>query len=202
MNFKTNYHTHCTFCDGKNTAEEMVLSAIEKANADNVIVFPNNKNIILAAEQAAELAECKVYIVPTVNVVQGLRAVMCYDFSISPEDNYKNMKDCYSEVVFGEITHSVKDTNVDDLDIKEGDLLGMDDSHIVVNSKDINFVMDTLLDKLGASDMDTISLFYGIDVKPEEADEMVEHIVSNYGDADVTAQFGGQQHYYYLISME
>ena len=185
-----------------NPSVDNILSCIKKANSDNVIIFPNNKNIILAAEQAASLAECNVLIVPTVNVVQGLRAAMCYDFSVSPDDNFNNMKDCYADVVFGEITHSVKNTNVDDLDIKEGDLLGIDGSHIVVNSTDINTVMDTLLDKLGAATKDTISLFYGSDVSQEDADKMAERIGSNYSDADVTAQYGGQQHYYYLISME
>lgn len=186
-----------------NPSTEDILNAVEKINAKNIIVLPNNKNIILAAEQAAKLSkDKKIYVVPSKTIPEGITAMINYNIGEGVEENVSNMTDSLSYVKTAMVTYAVRETSIDDKKIEEGDILGMLGGNISVVSKDIMEGTKELIDNAIDEDSEMISIYYGSDVKEEDADELAQYIEEKYPDCEVEVQMGNQPLYYYIISVE
>lgn len=185
-----------------NPSTEDLLQSIEDANADNVIILPNNSNIIMAAQQAAEIAECKVKVVPTKTIPQGVAAMLGYELSNSIERNFENMKTMIEGVITGQVTYAVRDSSFDGNDIKEGDIMGLKDGKISVIGSDIHDSTFDLIDKMMHEDAEIVTLFYGEETKEEDANKLAQELAEKYNDVDFEVYYGGQPLYYYIISVE
>jgi DAK2 domain fusion protein YloV len=184
-----------------------ILDAVAKVNADTVIVLPNNKNIILAANQAAIMSEDsedgkKIVVVPSKTVPQGITAIINYVPDASAEDNIAAMTDSLSTVNTGEVTYAVRDTVIDDVTIKQGDFMGIGDKGILGVGSDIADVTFDMLEKMMNDDLELISVYYGEEVDEKDADALRERISSKFPQCDVELQYGGQPIYYYIVSAE
>lgn len=180
-----------------------IATAVQKINAENVFVFPNNKNITLAAEQAKALVENRtIHVIPTKNVPQGFAAALTFSPDASVEENKTNMIHALDNVKAGMVTHAVRTTNVNGFSIKEGDIIGLDDKKILAKSKSIDDTVLALLDKLKEDYHEVITLYYGTDVKEEEAAALAEKVSEAFPDCDVDFHNGGQPVYYYILSLE
>ncbi len=185
-----------------NPSVEDILDAINKVNADNVFILPNNKNIILASEQAKELASCNVYVIPTTDIPQGISVALAYNPEDTPENNDKKMRRELNNIKCGQITHAVRNTSIDGFDVNIGDYIGLDDKKIVAKNTEITEVTLETIGKLIDEDSELVTLYYGAEVKEKEAEEMAEKIEEKYPDLEVTYYYGGQPHYFYLIGIE
>ncbi len=186
-----------------NPSTEDVLEAIDHVNADNIFIFPNNKNIILAANQAASLAEDKnIVVIPTKTIPQGITAIINFMPERTPEENEENMTQEISLVKTGQITYAVRDTVIDEKEIKCGDYMGIGDKSIMSVGKDRDETLKDMIAQLVDEDSSIISLYYGEDVTEEEADAIGAYLEETYPDVDVEIDFGGQPIYYYIISVE
>lgn len=185
-----------------NPSVDDILTAVNKINSDNIIILPNNKNIILAAEQAKELTEKKCFVVPTVNVPQGIAAAIAFDTDISAEDNVEAMAEALAAVKYGQVTYAVRTTKIDGFALKEGDIIGLNDKHIIAKGKAVTDVAESVIGKLIDDTSEIITLYYGNGVSEEEANELVHHLEEKYPDFEIVAYYGGQPHYYYMISVE
>lgn len=185
-----------------NPSVEDILNAVEKINSDNIIILPNNKNIIMAAEKVKELTQKKVYVVPTKEVAQGIRAAFAYDANKSVEENVSEMIASYEDLKCGEVTNAVRNTSLDGFDIKEGDIIGLDGKTIIADSKSVEETALAVVDKLVDEWSEVITLYYGEGVSKEETEKLVAKLKEKYEDFDIVSYYGGQPHYYYLISIE
>ncbi len=186
-----------------NPSASDIATAVQKINADNVFVFPNNKNIILAAEQAKALVENRtIHVIPTRNVPQGFAAALAFSPDASVEENKTNMIHALDNVKAGSVTHAVRTTSVNGFNIKEGDIIGLDDKKILSKSESIDETVLKLLDKLKEDQHEVITLYYGADVKEEDAAALSEKVAEAFPDCDVDYHSGGQPVYYYLVSLE
>ena len=186
-----------------NPSTEDMLNAIDAVNADTVYILPNNKNIILAAEQAKGLTEDKtVVVVPSKTVPQGITAVISYMAGKSPEENLETMQEEMSRVKTGQITYAVRNTTIDDVEIKEGDIMGLGDSGILAVGNNIEDTAFEMIGKMVDEDCEIITLYYGADTQEEKAEALYKRVADHYPDCDVEMQSGGQPIYYYLISAE
>lgn len=185
-----------------NPSVEDILNAVEKINSDNIIILPNNKNIIMAAEKVKELTQKKVYVVPTKEVAQGIRAAFAYDANKSVEENVSEMIASYEDLKCGEVTNAVRNTSLDGFDIKEGDIIGLDGKTIIADSKSVEEAALAVVDKLVDEWSEVITLYYGEGVSKEETEKLVAKLKEKYEDFDIVSYYGGQPHYYYLISIE
>ena len=186
-----------------NPSTEDVLDAISKVNAETVFVFPNNKNIILAANQAAEIEEEKqVIVIPTKTIPQGISALISFDETATAEANQAGMEDAITAVKSGQVTYAVRDTSIDGKEIKTGDYMGIDDAGIQAVGQDITEVVKDLIGAMADEDSELLSIYYGSDVEEEKANELVEAVQAAYPDFEVEAHAGGQPIYYYILSLE
>lgn len=186
-----------------NPSTEDILNAVEKVNADTVFVLPNNKNIILAANQATELVEDKkVVVIPTKTVPQGVTAVINFVPDQSQEENEECMKDAISGVATGEVTYAVRDTVIDNITIKQGDYMGIGDAGILSVGSEIENVTFEMLQKFMTDDKELISIYYGSEVTEETAEQLRDRVSGAFPACDVELQFGGQPIYYYIVSAE
>ncbi len=185
-----------------NPSVDDILHAVEKVNADNVIVLPNNKNIIMAAERVAELTSKHCFVVPTAEVAEGISSAVVFDPSLSPEANVEQMKEAFGRINCGEVTCAVRKTELDGFSIKIGDFIGIDAKKIVSHSKTLDKAVLGLVDKLVGKDSEVITLYYGANVTKEESEAMTAEIEDKYPDCDVVCYYGGQPHYFYMISVE
>lgn len=186
-----------------NPSTEDVLDAISKVNAETVFVFPNNKNIILAANQAAEIAEEKqVIVIPTKTIPQGISALISFDETATAEANQAGMEDAITAVKSGQVTYAVRDTSIDGKEIKTGDYMGIDDAGIQAVGQDITEVVKDLIGAMADEDSELLSIYYGSDVEEEKANALVEAVQAAYPDFEVEAHAGGQPIYYYILSLE
>ena len=186
-----------------NPSTEDVLDAISKVNAETVFVFPNNKNIILAANQAAEIEEEKnVIVIPTKTIPQGISALISFDETATAEANQAGMEDAITAVKSGQVTYAVRDTSIDGKEIKTGDYMGIDDAGIQAVGQDITEVVKDLIGVMADEDSELLSIYYGSDVEEEKADALVEAVQAAYPDFEVEAHAGGQPIYYYILSLE
>lgn len=186
-----------------NPSTEDMLNAIDHVNAENIFILPNNKNIILAAEQAAELTEDKnIVVVPTKTIPQGITAVINFMEDKSPEENAETMADEMQNVKSGQVTYAVRDTSIDGKDIRVGDIMGIGENGIEAVGKDITATTMELLSGMIDEDTCLVSVFYGEGMKEEDAQNIADQIAEKYPDVEVEVQFGGQPVYYYILSVE
>jgi DAK2 domain fusion protein YloV len=186
-----------------NPSTEAFLNAIEKANAKTVYILPNNSNIVLAAQQAGEMTEsCDVKVVPTKTIPQGIAAMLSFMPENEAEDNFAAMCKSVDSIKSGRITYAVRDSQIDDKEIKEGDIMGMSDSGLVALGSDINSVFMETIDSMIDEDSGVITVFYGEEVDEETAGSLLEDIENAYPDCDVEMLSGGQPVYYYILSVE
>ena len=186
-----------------NPSTEDMLNAIDQVNADTIFILPNNKNIVLAANQAKALVEDKeIVVIPTKTVPQGVTAIINFMPDADVKTNEEAMLEGIQNVKSGQITYAVRDTHIDDKEIHEGDIMGIGDKGILAVGKEIEETTKDMLSQLVDDDSELISLYYGEDVKEEDAERFISEIESLYPDVDVDAHFGGQPIYYYVLAVE
>ena len=184
-----------------NPSTEDLVKAVEKINAENIYILPNNKNIILAAEQVSSiLEEQPITVLRSTTIPQGISALIAFQEEASPEENTKNMTESLKAVSSGEITYAVRDTTIDGREIHSGDILFLGDNGLLTAGKDILSAVKEALPKMGEGEI--LSLYYGEDVKAEDAEALVSEIQKDYPDLEIELQNGGQAVYYYLVSLE
>ena len=186
-----------------NPSTEDILDAVDRVNADTVFILPNNKNIILAANQAQSMCEDKkIVVIPTKTVPQGITAVINYVPELSIPDNESAMLNEIARVKTGQVTYAVRDTSIDGREIHQGDYMGIGDQGILSVSTDIRETVFEMMDQMIDADTELISIYYGKDVEPETAEAVCAEAESRYPGCDVELQSGGQPVYYYIISAE
>ena len=186
-----------------NPSTDDMLTAIDHVNADHIFIFPNNKNIILAANQAQSLTKDKdIIVIPTKTVPQGITAVINYMPEADVDTNIEAMKDGITHVKTGQVTYAVRDTHIDDKEIHEGDIMGIGDQGILSVSQSVEDAAKEMLAQLVDGDSELISLYYGQDVTEEDAAQFAQAVEELYPDMDVDLHSGGQPIYYYVLSVE
>ena len=186
-----------------NPSASDIATAAQKINAKNIFVFPNNKNIILAAEQARSLVENRViHVIPTKNVPQGFTAALEFNPEASVEENKTNMIHAMDNVKAGQVTYAVRTTTLNGFSIKQGDIIGLNDKKILAKSSSVEETTLKLIEHMKEDSQQVITLYYGEDVKEEEAAALCATIAEKYPDCDVDYHSGGQPVYYYIISLE
>ena len=180
-----------------------ILDAVDRVNAETIFVLPNNKNIILAANQAAELMTDKnLLVIPSKTIPQGITAVINYVPELSVDENEEAMLQEIGNVKTGQVTYAVRDTMIDDKEIKQGDFMGIGDKGILSVGRDMLFVTEEMVSEMVDEDSELISIYYGADITEEDAEKLRTDIETAYPSCDVELQFGGQPIYYYVISVE
>ena len=186
-----------------NPSTEDMLNAIEKVNADVIYILPNNKNIILAAEQAKSLVEDKkIFVVPSKTVPQGIAALINFLPDLSPEENLENMTAEMGHIRTGQITYAVRNTNIDGMEIHEGDIMGIGDSGMLAVGQDVEETVLETLKRMVDDESELISVYYGEDVTEEKAEALVKKAQEAFPNCEVELNDGGQPIYYYLLSVE
>ncbi len=186
-----------------NPSTEDMLNAIDKVNADAIFILPNNKNIILAANQAQSLVkDKKIIVIPTKTVPQGITAVINYVPDLSVEENTETMLSEMQKVATGQVTYAVRDTNIDGREIRQGDFMGLGDNGILSVGTAISTVAFELVEAMMTPEKELISIYYGEEIAEEDAEKLKEQIGEKYPDCDIELQCGGQPIYYYIISAE
>lgn len=180
-----------------------ILDAVDKVNAKTIFILPNNKNIILAANQAAELtAEKNLLVIPTKTIPQGITAVINFVPELSADENEETMLNEIGNVSTGQVTYAVHDAVIGDKDIKKGDYMGIGDNGILAVGVEMSGVAKDTLARMMGEDAELISIYYGSDVKPEDAEDFRMQIAEMYPECDIELQYGGQPIYYYVMSVE
>jgi DAK2 domain fusion protein YloV len=185
-----------------NPSTQSFIEKIEELNAENIIILPNNSNIILAANQSKEISKKNVIVIPTKTVPQGITALLEFNPELLPNDNMDLMTEAASEVKTGQVTYAVRDTSFKGKDIKQGDIIGIFDGEITCVGNDPEEVCGELLNKMVDEYSELISIYYGEDVKKESAESFSASVESSYGEMDVELHWGGQPLYYYIVSVE
>jgi dihydroxyacetone kinase-like predicted kinase len=185
-----------------NPSTEDILNSVNKVNAETVFIFPNNSNIILAANQAKTLAEKNVVVAPTKTIPQGISALMALDYDKSIEENIRKIEKAIAGVKSGLVTYAVRNSNYDGINIEEGNILGMVEGKIKGVGKDIMEVSHEVLEAMIDEDSSLISIYYGNNVTEDEAQKLAEEIGEHYSDCEIELHFGGQPLYYYIFSAE
>ena len=185
-----------------NPSTEDILRAIEKTPAEIVFVLPNNKNIIMAAQAAAELASRTVVVIPSKTVPQGISALLSFDAAMEPEENEAAMTECLSGVMTMQITYAARDSDFDGFEIHAGDYLGLCDGALVGTTRDISELLNAMADKTAAEGKEFVNIFYGADIREDDAAQALSLFQSRVPNAEINLVSGGQPIYYYLISAE
>lgn len=185
-----------------NPSTQDILKAINTVNAKNIFVFPNNKNIIMAAEQARDISDKNIIVIPTKSIPQGITAAISYNPDATPEENEAEMNEAISKVNTGQVTYAVRNTTFNDVEIKEGNVLGIYNGKLIKAGEDLNIVTKELLDNMIQEDSELITVFYGNDLGEEETQEIQDYINEKFPNCDLSVNYGGQPLYYYIISVE
>ena len=186
-----------------NPSTEDMLNAIEQVNAETIFILPNNKNIILAANQAGSLVKDKnIVVIPTKTVPQGITAVINYVPDLSVEDNTQAMFAEIETVHTGQVTYAVRDTVIEDKEIKQGDFMGLGDKGILSVGESMEAVTLDMIDEMMSNEIELISIYYGSDITEEEAQTLCDKLEEKYDSCDIELQYGGQPIYYYIVSAE
>lgn len=185
-----------------NPSTEDILKSADKINAENIIILPNNGNIILAANQAKSLSNKNIIVAPTKSIPQGIAALMTLDQEKPPEDNERKVSKAIGDVKTGLITYAVRDSNFDGVDIEEGNYLGMIEGKINAVGEDIYEVIYKVMDSMVDEDSSLITLYRGNDINEEESSKLEKDVKQRYPDCDVEMHYGGQPLYYYILSVE
>ena len=185
-----------------NPSTEDFMKAIEKLNAKNIIILPNNSKIIMAANQAKELSDKNIVVIPTKNVPQAFAALVTFDGDADIAENEANMMEALSTVKSGQVTYAVRDTVINDVEVKEGNIIGIAEGKLLSAGDKVDEITTDLIEKLVDEDSAIITLFYGEDTSKEDAQALRDALEENFEDVDVELHYGGQPLYYYLISVE
>lgn len=185
-----------------NPSTEDILNAINKVNGKNIIVFPNNGNIILAAEQARDLSNKNVYIVPTKTIPEAISSLLAFNPELEVEENLENMTEAMKNVVTGQVTYSVRDSEINNKKISKDDIIGISRGEVVCNGNSIEDVSVELIKNIVTEDSSLITIFYGDMIEEDTANKLGELIQNEFEDIDVEIIFGGQPIYYYIFSIE
>ena len=185
-----------------NPSTEDIVDAVKNINAEHIFIFPNNKNIIMAAQQAERLCGDNTCVIPTSSVNQSMACMICFDETLSPDENKAAFEEALAGVKSIQITHAVRDTSVDGTVIKEGDYLGILDGKIEASDSDIDSSVMSCLNAAIDDDSSVITVFYGNDIDEKTAADLKAKLENTYSDCDVFMHFGGQPVYDYLISVE
>ena len=185
-----------------NPSVDDILNAINQVNAKCVFVFPNNGNVIFAANQAAELAEKEVHVIPTKNVAMGIAAAVAFQDDVSGEENAKRMAEAAEHVKTGTVTYAVRDSEYNGVQIHKGDIIGMHNGKIEYCGNSVHDVVLDMMKAVVTDDAELITVYYGADTKKEDAEQVAAEIAEQYPNCDVDCLLGGQPLYYYLISVE
>ncbi len=185
-----------------NPSTEDILKAVEEINATNIIVLPNNGNIILAANQAKELSDKNLMVLPTKTIPEGISALLEFNEELEVMDNIENMTNAFERINTAQVTFSVRDTTLDGKEIKKDDILGINDGKLILVGKNIEEVTLKLIDSTLTDDSELITVFYGEDITEEEGKRIIDVLEERYSDFDIELIYGGQPIYYYLIAIE
>ena len=185
-----------------NPSTEDFMKAIDEMNANNIIILPNNSNIIMAANQAKELSDKNIIVIPTKNVSQAFAALVSFDGDSTIEENEANMLEALKTVKSGQVTYAVRNTVINDVEVKEGNIIGLGEGKLLSAGDDIDDITTKLIESLVDEDSAIITLFYGEDTKKEDAEALQEALEEKFEDIDIELYYGGQPIYYYLVSVE
>lgn len=185
-----------------NPSTEDIVKAVKEVNAKKVFILPNNKNIIMAAQQAADVSEEDIYVIPSKTVPQGLSALLAFNPSAELQANKASMNDALEHVKTGQITFAVRDTQIDGLDIEKDDFMGIAEGKIVVKNKNKGKVAEELLSQMLDDDSEILTIIYGEDVSEEEVSQLTQFVEENYQDVEVEIHNGGQPLYSFIFSIE
>ncbi|NSB16397.1 DAK2 domain-containing protein [Clostridium beijerinckii] len=185
-----------------NPSTQDILDAVEKINAEHIFIMPNNKNIIMAANQAAEISSKNILVVPTTTIPQGIACATMFNYDSEVEENFTNLKDTIEVVKTGSVTYAVRDTEIDGIDIKQGNMLGLVEGKIKEVGEDKKVVAGKVLEDMIDDESELITIYYGEDVSDEDANEFEVELQEKYEDLDIQFYKGNQPLYYFLISVE
>ncbi len=185
-----------------NPSTEDFMKAIDSINAKNIFIFPNNSNIIMAANQAKELSDKNIIVIPTKNTPQGFTALVNFNADASVEENEQALMESLTMVKSGQVTFAVRDTVMNDVEVKEGNIIGIAESKLMDAGDRVDEITTSLVEKLVDEDSAIITLFYGEDVTEEDANNLRDELEEKFEDLDIELYYGGQPLYYYLISVE
>ena len=186
-----------------NPSAQDIADAVQKINASNVFVFPNNSNVILAAEQAKALVNNRIiHVIPTKNVPQGFAAALAFNTEESVPENKTNMTHAIDNVASGSVTHAVRNTTMNGFKLKEGDIIGLDNKRILAKANNVDDATISLIKALKKDDHEMITLYYGEGVTEEAATALSERVSEEFPECDVDVHYGGQPVYYYMVSLE
>ena len=187
-----------------NPSTKDILEAIQSAGLDEVVVLPNNGNIVPSAQQAAEFAEgMRVHVVPTRNIVQGIGAMLSFNYEATADENHEAMTRSMGQVSAGEVTIAVRDSTVDGKPVAEGEAIAFTGKSLIASVKSVDEALTLLVDAmLEEDDEASVTLYYGADVTEEEAEAAVEMLSKRHGEAEIEAVYGGQPHYPYFVAVE
>ena len=179
-----------------------ILNAVNSTKAKDVFVLPNNSNIILAAEQAKELADVTVHVIPTRNMPEGISAALAFSPEATPEENEEMMTEAFRGIMTAEITHAVRSTRMNGFSVKEGDIIGISDKKIIAKGASVQEVAVACASKLLEGGAEMITAYYGSDISESEAERMIAIVAETHPDAETATYYGGQPHYYYILAAE
>lgn len=185
-----------------NPSTEDFMKAIDSINAKNIFIFPNNSNIIMAANQAKELSEKNIIVIPTKNTPQGFTALVNFNADASVEENEQALMESLTMVKSGQVTFAVRDTVMNDVEVKEGNIIGIAESKLMDAGESVDEITTSLVEKLVDEDSAIVTLFYGEDVTEDDANNLRDELEEKFEDLDIELYYGGQPLYYYLISVE
>ena len=185
-----------------NPSTDDILDAIAKVYADTIFVFPNNKNIIMAAEQAAKISDKNVLVIPAKSIPQCVAALVSFNGEKTPEENETKMNKALSKVKTGQVTFAVRDTEIEGQKISEGDILGIADGKIKSVTDGAEKTCEELVSVMADDESEFVTIYYGEDTKKEDAEMLLEKLEEEYEDIEFSLQYGGQSLYYYIISVE
>ncbi len=185
-----------------NPSTEDFMKAIDCINAKNIFIFPNNSNIVMAANQAKELSEKNIIVIPTKNTPQGFTALVNFNGDATVQENEAALMESLTMVKSGQVTFAVRDTVMNDVEVKEGNIIGIAESKLMDAGEGVNEITTSLIEKLVDEDSAIVTLFYGEDVTEEEANNLRDELEEKFEDIDIELYYGGQPLYYYLISVE
>lgn len=185
-----------------NPSTEEILRVVESLPTPKVVILPNNGNIILAARQAQELSQKEVVVVPTRSIPQGVAALLAFNHQAGLEENAETMERAAREVHTGEVTTATRDASLNGVQVRQGQIIGLQDDQLVVSGDTVDEVVEALLDRMGVADLEIVTLYYGAGVRQEEAEALAARLREKYPDQTFEVVYGGQPHYFYILSAE
>jgi dihydroxyacetone kinase-like predicted kinase len=185
-----------------NPSTQEILDAVESVRVEQVLVLPNNSNVVLAARQASELSTKNVIVVPTKTVPQGISALLAFNYQADIQTNAKRMTTAAGEIQTIEVTRAVRSTQINGIDVTEGDVIGLLDDHLVAAGQDHTDVVLDVLSRTSIDDYEVAAIYYGQGVTLEEADTLADEIVKRYPNLEIEVHEGGQAHYRFILSLE